>query len=269
MQLIPAIDLRDGHCVRLLHGDFDAETRYAADPEALLLKYRGAGADWLHIVDLDGARGRTDGGGGGRTDGGHGDGASGGGGASGGDNRAIILRLAAHKAVKLQVGGGLRNTAALAQMLDSGVERVVVGSAALTQVDQVQAWLRHFGADRLTLAFDVCVDSGPPLVRTHGWQRQSEHTLWSAVDCYLASELQHVLCTDVGRDGALTGPNLELYAEAVRRYPQIHWQASGGIRNARDLHALAETGATAAISGKALLEDLIPFEELQPFLPNA
>jgi len=250
MQLIPAIDLRDGHCVRLLHGDFDAETRYAADPQALLLKYRGAGADWLHIVDLDGARGRTDG-------------------ARGGDNQAIILQLAAHKAIKLQVGGGLRNTAALAQMLDAGVERVVVGSAALTQVDQVQAWLQHFGADRLTLAFDVCVDSGAPLVRTHGWQRQSEHTLWSAVDGYLASELQHVLCTDVGRDGALTGPNLELYAEAVRRYPQIHWQASGGIRNANDLHALAETGATAAISGKALLEDLIPFEELQPFLPNA
>jgi phosphoribosylformimino-5-aminoimidazole carboxamide ribotide isomerase len=246
MQLIPAIDLRDGHCVRLLHGDFDAETRYATDPETLLRKYQGVGAGWLHIVDLDGARG------------------------GGLDNRAIILQLAAHKAIKLQVGGGLRNTAALAQMLDAGVSRVVVGSAALTQVDQVQAWLRHFGPERLTLAFDVCVDdSGPPRVMTHGWQRQSEHSLWSAVGCYAACELLHVLCTDVGRDGALTGPNLELYGEAVRRYPQIQWQASGGIRNAQDLHALAEVGASAAISGKALLEDLIPFEELQPFLPNA
>ena len=104
---------------------------------------------------------------------------------------------------------------------------------------------------------------------THGWQQQSEHTLWNAVESYAAAELKHVLCTDVGRDGALTGPNIGLYQEAVRRYPQIEWQASGGIRNAHDLHALAQAGDSAAISGKALLEDLIPFEDLQPFLPNA
>jgi phosphoribosylformimino-5-aminoimidazole carboxamide ribotide isomerase len=246
MHLIPAIDLRDGYCVRLLHGDFEAETRYPTDPETLLIKYRNFGANWLHIVDLDGARGGTL------------------------DNRAIILRLAAQKAVKLQVGGGLRNTTALAQVLDAGVARAVVGSTALTQAEQVQAWLKHFGPDRLTLAFDVCIDdNGVPRVMTHGWQQQSEHTLWDAVESYVASELKHVLCTDVGRDGALTGPNIGLYAEAVRRYPQMEWQASGGIRNADDLHALAKAGASAAISGKALLEDLIPFEELQPFLPNA
>jgi phosphoribosylformimino-5-aminoimidazole carboxamide ribotide isomerase len=246
MQLIPAIDLRDGHCVRLLHGDFDAETRYATDAQTLLAKYRDLGADWLHVVDLDGARGGLP------------------------DNRAMVLQLAAQKAVKLQVGGGLRNTAALTQMLDAGVQRVVVGSAALTQAEQVQAWLKHFGPERLTLAFDVCVeDNGGPRVMTHAWQRRSALDLWSAVDHYTASNLRHVLCTDVGRDGALTGPNLSLYDEAVRRYPQIEWQASGGIRNAHDLHALAETGAAAAISGKALLENLIPFEELQPFLPNA
>ena len=246
MHLIPAIDLRDGHCVRLLRGNFEAETRYPTDPETLLIKYCNLGAAWLHVVDLDGARGGTL------------------------DNRAIILQLAAQKAVKLQVGGGLRNTTSLAQVLDAGVARVVVGSAALTQTEQVQAWLKHFGADRLTLAFDVSIDAhGVPRVMTHGWQRQSEHSLWNAVDSYVASELKHVLCTDVGRDGALTGPNVGLYAEAVRLYPQIEWQASGGIRNAQDLHALAKVGASAAISGKALLEDLIPVEELQPFLPNA
>ena len=244
MRLIPAIDLRAGQCVRLLHGDFEAETRYPTDPQSLLTQYRGVGADWLHIVDLDGAR----------------DGSLG--------NRAIIVELAARKAVNLQVGGGLRNTAALAQMLDAGVARAVVGSAALSQVEQVQAWLAHFGAQRLTLAFDVSIDdSGVPRVMTHGWQRQSEYSLWNALDNY--SQLKHVLCTDVGRDGALTGPNVELYREAVRRYPQVEWQASGGIRNAHDLHALCEAGAAAAISGKALLENLIPIEELQPFLPNA
>lgn len=246
MRLIPAIDLRAGYCVRLLHGDFAAETRYPADPDALLRKYSAAGADWLHVVDLDGAR----------------DGSLG--------NRTIIVELAARKSINLQVGGGLRNTAALAQMLDAGVARAVVGSAAISQVEQVQAWLAHFGAERLTLAFDVCIDEGgTPRVMTHGWQRQSEYSLWNALDNYSGSAPRHVLCTDVGRDGALTGPNVELYREAVRRYPQIEWQASGGIRNARDLQALCDAGAAAAISGKAMLENLIPMEELQPFLPNA
>jgi phosphoribosylformimino-5-aminoimidazole carboxamide ribotide isomerase len=246
VRLIPAIDLKAGHCVRLLHGDFAAETRYGTDPEALLEKYRDMGADWVHVVDLDGAK----------------EGSL--------ANRPIIERLAAQKAVKLQVGGGLRNTAAVSRMLDLGVTRVVIGSAAVTQVEQVRTWLEYFDAERVTLAFDVRLDdAGTPRVRTHGWQRQSELSLWSAMANFTGSQLKHVLCTDVGRDGALTGPNVALYREAVRRLPQIQWQASGGVRDARDLRALSEAGAAAAISGKALLEELIPIEELQPFLPNA
>jgi phosphoribosylformimino-5-aminoimidazole carboxamide ribotide isomerase len=246
MRLIPAIDLKAGHCVRLLHGDFAKETRYGTDPEALLAKYVGLGTDWLHVVDLDAAK----------------DGSLG--------NRAIIMRLAAQNSVNLQVGGGLRDSAAVTQMLGLGVARVVIGSAAVTQVDQVRGWLDQFGPDRMTLAFDVRLDdSAIPRVATHGWQRMSELSLWSALENFAGSQLKHVLCTDVGRDGALTGPNMALYREAVRRYPQIQWQASGGIRDARDLHALTDAGAAAAISGKALLEELIPIEDLRPFLPNA
>jgi phosphoribosylformimino-5-aminoimidazole carboxamide ribotide isomerase len=245
-RLIPAIDLKDGRCVRLLHGDFAKETRYAADPLSLLGKYRDLGADWLHVVDLDAAK----------------DGSAG--------NRDIIASLAAQQAVKLQIGGGLRNTAAIMRMLDLGVARVVIGSAAVSHVEQVRNWLEHFGPERMTLAFDVRLDDGGvPRVATHGWQRQSELSLWDAVVHFTDSQLKHVLCTDVGRDGALTGPNLALYREAVRRFPQIRWQASGGVRDARDLHAVRETGAAAVISGKALLDELIPAEDLQPFLPNA
>lgn len=246
MRLIPALDLKAGHCVRLLRGDFETETRYGVEPLALLAKYRDLGADWLHVVDLDGAR----------------DGSIG--------NRAIIADLAAQITVKLQVGGGLRNTEAVAQMLDLGVGRVIIGSAALIRADQVRTWLKHFGPEQIALAFDVRLDAaGTPCVATHGWRRQSTLSLWDAVAGFAHEELLHVLCTDVSRDGTLSGPNLELYAEAVRRFPRIAWQASGGIRDARDLRALAECGAAAAISGKALLEELIPIEELRPFLPNA
>lgn len=245
MRLIPAIDLKDGHCVRLLRGDFDAETRYPAAPRELLARYRDFGADWLHVVDLDGAR----------------DGSRG--------NRGIILELA-QSAVKLQVGGGLRDTAAVSQMLDAGVARVVIGSAAVTQTDEVRIWLDDFGPERVVLAFDVRLDpGGTPRVAIHGWREQSAVSLWDAVANFADFGLKHVLCTDVSRDGALSGPNVELYAAAAQRFPHIEWQASGGIRDARDLKALAHAGARAAISGKALLEELIPLEDLQAFLPNA
>jgi phosphoribosylformimino-5-aminoimidazole carboxamide ribotide isomerase len=246
MRLIPAIDLKAGRCVRLLHGDFERETSYLDDPQVLAGKYRDLGADWLHVVDLDGAR----------------DGSPG--------NRPILARLAAQPDIHVQVGGGLRDSASVTQMFEIGAARVVIGSAALTDVDTVRGWLDRFGPERVTLAFDVRMDGdGTPRVATHGWQRQSELSLWSAVANFAGSPLVHVLCTDVGRDGALTGPNVDLYRQAVRRLPHIHWQASGGIRDARDLHALADAGAAAAVSGKALLEGLIAAEEMQPFLPNA
>ena len=246
MRLIPAIDLRAGRCVRLLRGDFAAETRYDAEPLELLARYRGFGADWLHIVDLDGAR----------------DGSGG--------NRPVIAELAAEFGIKLQVGGGLRDLGSVKDMLELGAARAVVGSAALTEPGEVRRWLHHFGSDRIALAFDVRLDeAGTPCVATHGWLRQSTWSLWGAVGEFADAGLKHVLCTDVSRDGALSGPNLTLYAEAVRRYPHVAWQASGGIREARDLHALADCGAAAAISGKALLEQRIPIEELGPFLPNA
>jgi phosphoribosylformimino-5-aminoimidazole carboxamide ribotide isomerase len=120
------------------------------------------------------------------------------------------------------------------------------------------------------LAFDIRHDSqNVPRVLTRGWTKESKLTLWEAIDSYLAHGLKHVLCTDVELDGALQGPAVALYAEGVKRYPQIAWQASGGVRSAADLVALQETGSAAAISGKALLEELIKPSELVPFLPNA
>ena len=248
MRLIPAIDLKDGRCVRLLRGDFAHVTAYPSAALDVARKFRSIGADWLHVVDLDGARaGRTD----------HG-------------NRALIAQLAREPGIRLQVGGGLRTRTDVERVLESGVARAVIGSAALADPASVSGWIEDFGGDRIALALDVRLDlGGTPRIATHGWQRQSSRSLWEALAEFSAPAPTHVLCTDVARDGALSGPNVALYAEGVRRFPDIEWQASGGIRDAGDLRALAACGAGAAISGKALLEDLIPLEELRSFLPNA
>jgi phosphoribosylformimino-5-aminoimidazole carboxamide ribotide isomerase len=131
----------------------------------------------------------------------------------------------------------------------------------------VAAWLERFGPERVCLAFDVRRDAeGVPRVQTRGWTRATSLSLWAAVEGYLPLGLRHVLCTDVELDGALQGPSVELYREAVSRYPAVQWQASGGVRDAADLAALAATGAAAAISGKALLEERMRADELRPFL---
>jgi phosphoribosylformimino-5-aminoimidazole carboxamide ribotide isomerase len=247
MQLIPAIDLRDGRCVRLLQGRFDAETVYASDPVEVLDRYLSLGAGAIHVVDLDGARAGSQ------------------------ANRTAIARLAEHAPPgTVQVGGGVRSRAVVEELLALGVARAVVGSVAVTEPDEVTGWLRDPGAERVVLAFDIRLDEGgTPRLATHGWERQTETSLWDAVERYLPAGLRHVLCTDVARDGAMSGPNLALYAEAVRRFPGIAWQASGGVSCAADLHALATTGVAAAISGRALLEGRLSAEEVAPFLPAA
>jgi phosphoribosylformimino-5-aminoimidazole carboxamide ribotide isomerase len=245
MLLMPAIDLRQGRCVRLYQGDFGAETRYEHEPHELLLRYRGLGATWLHVVDLDGAK----------------DGVL--------ANRSVIVALASQCAVRLQVGGGIRTAAAINDLLRVGVERVVVGSAAVERPAEVADWIARFGTERICLALDVRNDSRGPLVRTRGWTEGTTLTLWEAIERYPAGSVKHVLCTDIERDGALSGPNVELYRQARQRFPGLAWQASGGVRDAADLKALAACGVAAAVSGKALLEERITAEELRPFLPDA
>jgi phosphoribosylformimino-5-aminoimidazole carboxamide ribotide isomerase len=254
MRLIPAIDLIAGRCVRLYQGDFDRETRYSDSPREVLARYRALGTDWVHVVDLDAAR--------------EGSAPPAASGIS--QNRTVIAALAAESGIHLQVGGGIRNEGAVAELLELGVARAVVGSAALTHPAEVRAWLERFGPERIVLAFDVRLDDEDiPRVATHGWRRQSSVPLWDAVAEFVPARLRHVLCTDVSRDGALSGPNISLYTRARERFPDILWQASGGVRDTSDLAALDRCGAAAAISGKALLENRIPAEELKPFLPNA
>lgn len=246
MILIPSMDLRGGGCVRLLQGDFAAERRYDDEPRDLLQRYERAGASWFHIVDLDGAR----------------DGAL--------AHRELIGALAREARLSLQVGGGVRDESALQDLLARGVARVVVGSLAIESPGLVRTWLGQYGAERICVAFDVRADeAGRPLVRTRGWQEDTQLTLWEALAAYADTPLRHVLCTDIARDGMLNGPSLALYAEARRRFPAIDWQASGGLRSLADLQDLERIGVAGAISGRALLDAPELLVEARPYLPNA
>ena len=244
IELIPAIDIRHGRCVRLFKGDFEQETRYDVDPIERVQWYQSLGARRVHIVDLDGAR----------------DGSP--------RNQDLIARMAAC-GVNIQLGGGIRDRASLERALDIA-ERVVIGSLAVTQPETLTQWFAEFGAERIVPGFDVRIDStGTAFVTTHGWTQTSELSLAAAIERYLSAGLQHVLCTDVERDGAMAGPNLDLYSWCVSKWPDIRFQASGGVRDSSDLQALAASGTASAISGKALLDGRFSDEEIREFLQGA
>jgi phosphoribosylformimino-5-aminoimidazole carboxamide ribotide isomerase len=249
VNLIPAIDLRGGRCVRLLRGEFDKETEYSDDPAAIARSYTGLGVKHLHVVDLDGARGGEQ--------------------KNQATVREIIDAAAGRSPLAVQLGGGIRCRQTLAAWLGGGVSRCVIGSSAVTDRPTVRRWFREFGPERIVLALDVRIDStGAARLSTHGWEQTSDVDLWDCVADYLQDGLKHVLCTDVSRDGAMAGPNLQLYQEFVQRFDTIDLQASGGVRGIDDLLALRAAGVAAAITGRALLDGKLSRTEVQSFLQN-
>ncbi|WP_339913427.1 1-(5-phosphoribosyl)-5-[(5-phosphoribosylamino)methylideneamino]imidazole-4-carboxamide isomerase [uncultured Brevundimonas sp.] len=230
MIVYPAIDLRDGVCVRLMHGRFDQVTRYDDNPAERLAAFAGAGATWAHIVDLDGAE------------------------AGCAVQHELIGNLAKAVDIRIQSGGGVRSAEDVAALIEAGVARVVVGSLAVSQPDTVAEWLRHFGPERITLAIDVKADGDRYVPALKGWTEAAEVDLWAALDRYPPDLARHLLVTDVGRDGALTGPNLDLLGQIVRRRPDLQVQASGGVAALSDLSESAAIGCAGAIIGRALYE---------------
>ncbi|MCF6263794.1 MAG: 1-(5-phosphoribosyl)-5-[(5-phosphoribosylamino)methylideneamino] imidazole-4-carboxamide isomerase [Xanthomonadales bacterium] len=231
MQIIPAIDLLDGQCVRLRYGDFEQCTVYPKVPSQLAIEYANAGAEWLHIVDLEASR----------------DG-------NAADSDALFT-LMKKLTQKVQTGGGVRDREDIQKRLDGGANRVIVGTVCATQPKRFIHWLEKFGRESLVAGLDINFDEkGIPWPRSHGWTEGSEQNLWELLDLYSENGLKHLLCTDIGRDGAMQGPNTALYFQIVNRYPQLVVQASGGVSSLRDLKKLKQTGAAYAITGKALLE---------------
>lgn len=245
MRVIPAIDLRGGRCVRLYQGDFGQQTVYSDDPRAVAREFAALAAD-LHIVDLDGARSGDQ------------------------HNRDAVSLIVAQAQQTVQLGGGIRSGDTLEFWFEQGVHRCVIGSLAITEPDLVKAWLAKFGSDRIVLALDVMIDdTGEPLVTTHGWTAASTQSVFECIEDFSTAGLRHVLCTDVSRDGALSGPNVDLYQRVLQRFPDLQLQASGGVRDIDDLLALRAAGLPAAITGRALLEGRITEQELRSLQQNA
>ncbi|HEX8309348.1 MAG TPA: 1-(5-phosphoribosyl)-5-[(5-phosphoribosylamino)methylideneamino] imidazole-4-carboxamide isomerase [Allosphingosinicella sp.] len=232
MILYPAMDLMGGRVVRLAQGRFEDSTDYPADPAEALARFAEAGAQWAHVVDLDGARAREP------------------------VQHELVAGLARAAQLNLQVAGGFRTRDQLARMFDSGVGRIVIGSLAVDRPDLALDFLREFGADRITLSLDVRLVDSVPVVATAGWTEDSGRTLWEVAALY--PEARHLLLTDIGRDGMLAGPNFELLEQAAERFPHLAIQASGGVSSLDDLRRLRTAGA---IVGKALWEGRIDLSE--------
>jgi phosphoribosylformimino-5-aminoimidazole carboxamide ribotide isomerase len=228
MMIIPAIDLIQGQCVRLQQGDYQLKTVYPQKPIERIQAFESAGFRYCHIVDLEGAKNPDK------------------------NQHELISDLVQASQIRIQVGGGIRDRAGIDRLLNAGVDRIVIGSLAVKQPELVQQWIEDLGADKIVLALDIRWNGLTPMVLTSAWQEESSQSLWALLDRY--PSIEHVLCTDIACDGMLQGPNLELYQQAITRFPNLSWQASGGIRDQSDVTALQQLGISAAIVGKALYQ---------------
>jgi phosphoribosylformimino-5-aminoimidazole carboxamide ribotide isomerase len=249
--IIPAIDLIGGETVRLYQGDYDQKTSYAKTPLEIKQTYAAAGSQWLHLVDLDGAKDST-------------------------KRQLMLLRqLINEKTVEsndlnIQVGGGVRSKEDVESLLAIGADRVVIGSLAIKEPEKVKQWISEYGGDKIVLALDINIDEdGNKWLPIHGWIEKSNVTLESLLEDYKSVDVKHVLCTDISKDGTLTGSNVELYRELVAKYPSIQWQASGGIGSLDDIKALKPTKVAGVIVGKSLLEGNFTLEEAISCWQNA
>ena len=230
MIIYPAIDLIDGEVVRLHKGDFDQKTTYGSDPVAVARAYADAGAAWLHLVDLDGAKNP--------------------------ENRQtdLIGRIIDGSGLKVQTGGGIRSRDDVDALITAGASRVVIGSLAVREPDLVASMLDGFGVEAICLAADVVRPDDEFMIAVSGWQEASSLSLYEFIHGFVPAGLRHVLCTDIDRDGTMRGPNGTLYQTVKRQFPDIQLQASGGVSGIDDLRDLPTDGV---IIGKAIYEGAI------------
>lgn len=238
IELIPAIDLIGGECVRLSQGDYGKKTTYGVTPADMARRYADAGISRLHLVDLDGAK------------------------ASHPENLHVLEEIARLGLMKIEWGGGIKSDAHLKDVFNAGADYAIIGSVAVKEPDLMSGWLAEYGGERIILGADLRDGN----VAVSGWMEHSQLTIDDLIRHFQPAGLKSVICTDISRDGMLQGPNTELYTSLSRRYEDIIFTVSGGISSMSDIETLDSLGLPRVIIGKAIYEGRITLEDLDTFI---
>jgi phosphoribosylformimino-5-aminoimidazole carboxamide ribotide isomerase len=237
MEIIPAIDLIDGKCVRLTEGDYAQKKVYHEDPLEVARAFEGAGLKRLHLVDLDGARmGAV-------------------------QNWKVLERITAETSLVVDFGGGIKKEEDVKIVLSSGAAYVTIGSMAVNRPDTFSLWMETYSSEKFLLGADVkneCITIG-------GWLETTDISVFDFIEGYILKGVRQLFCTDVSKDGRLEGPSIDLYKKILSRFPDLYFIASGGVSSIDDLHQLKEIGCSGAIVGKAIYEGRITLDDLQQF----
>ena len=235
MEIVPAIDMIEGRCVRLSQADFNKSKEYDASPLEMAKRYEDVGVRRLHLVDLDGARAGVP------------------------QNLRNLEQIASATSLEVEWGGGVRSRESIASVLNAGAAGVICGSLALQEPRLFSAFLKEYGEERIILGADI---SGGKIA-TKGWLELSSSTIEEVIELFLKDGLKRVICTDISKDGMLQGPAVELYSALMERFPTMHLTASGGVGSMADLENLEAAGVPAAIVGKAIFEERITLKEIE------
>lgn len=239
--IIPAIDLIDGNCVRLTQGDYDRKTTYYKDPLDVARRYEDCGIKRLHLVDLDGAK------------------------ASHPVNLKVLERLATSTSLQIQYGGGIKSSDALKEVFAAGAKRAICGSIAVKQPESFREWLDEFGPERMVLG----ADTRDGRIAINGWLEAAQMGVEELIESFRNAGLSQVICTDIAKDGMLSGPSVPLYVKLQKLFPGIEITVSGGISSWGDIENLDRNGLKSVIVGKAIYEGRITFEQLTQYSRTA
>ncbi len=244
MRIIPAIDIIDGKCVRLTKGDYDTKKIYNENPLEVAKEFEDAGIEYLHVVDLDGAK------------------------ASQIINYKVLEQIASKTNLKIDFGGGLKSDKDLEIAFNSGANQITGGSIAVKNQEVFESWIAKFGADKIILGADFYPDSSGGKIATNGWQEESSLELIPFIGDYQQKGIQYVICTDISKDGMLQGPSFDVYAKILSEVNNLKLIASGGISTFDELPKLVEIGCEGVIIGKAIYENKISLKQLENFIIN-
>ena len=238
IELVPAIDIIDGKCVRLSQGDYDTQKVYNENPLEVAKEFEANGIRRLHVVDLDGAK------------------------SSHIVNYKVLDQLAGHTSLTIDFGGGIKTDEDLTIAFEYGAQMVTLGSIAVKNPDLFKSWLHKYGAEKIILGADVKDNR----ISVNGWKEESQQELLPFLDGYTQEGIRKVLCTDISRDGMLQGPSIDLYKQIMGQFPDMHLIASGGVSGLDDIIRLDEAGIPAVVFGKALYEGRITLKDLNRFM---